>query len=84
MSGANSRTKRWLVRYPRGVPVAIFLLVAAITALSVYAIERGENQRNEAQLHAESDSVASALERRANASGAYLRAGAALRKQPSV
>jgi two-component sensor histidine kinase/CHASE1-domain containing sensor protein len=66
------------VRYPRGVPVAIFLLVAAITALSVYAIERGESQRAEAQLHSEADAVASALERRANASSAYLRAGSAL------
>jgi two-component sensor histidine kinase len=78
MAGANSRTKRWLVRYPRGVPVAIFLLVAAITALSVYAIERGESQRAEAQLRAEADAVSSALERRANASSAYLRAGSAL------
>src|SRR6185312_1486716 len=78
MAGANSRTKRWLVRYPRGVPVAIFLLVAAITTLSVYAIERGESQRAEAQLHNEADSIASALERRANTSSAYLRAGSAL------
>jgi two-component sensor histidine kinase/CHASE1-domain containing sensor protein len=78
MGRPRSRTKRWLVRYPRGVPVAIFLLVAAITALSVFAIERGENQRAEAQLRGEADAVASALERRANASSAYLRAGAAL------
>lgn len=78
MAAPRSRTKRWLLRYPRGVPVAIFLLVAAIIALFVYAIERGENQRAEAQLHSEADAVASALERRANASGAYLRAGAAL------
>jgi two-component sensor histidine kinase/CHASE1-domain containing sensor protein len=78
MAAARSRTKRWLVRYPRGVPVAIFLLVAAITALSVYAIERGESQRSEVQLRSEADAVASALERRANASSAYLRAGAAL------
>jgi two-component sensor histidine kinase/CHASE1-domain containing sensor protein len=78
MASPRSRTKRWLVRYPRGVPVAIFLLVAAITALSVYAIERGESQRAEAQLRSEADAVASALERRANASSAYLRAGSAL------
>ncbi|MGZ3257059.1 MAG: CHASE domain-containing protein [Croceibacterium sp.] len=78
MATPNSWTKRWLVPYPRGVPVAIFLLVAAITALSVYAIERGESQRAEAQLHNEADAVASALERRANASSAYLRAGASL------
>ena len=78
MAAPRSRTKRWLARYPRGVPVAIFTLVAAITALSVYAIERGEHQRAAVQLRSEADSVASALERRANASSAYLRAGAAL------
>ena len=78
MAAPRSRTKRWLVRYPRGVPVAIFVLVAAITALSVYAIERGESQRAETQLHSEADAIASALERRANASSAYLRAGSAL------
>jgi len=78
MAAPRSSTKRWLLRFPRGVPVAIFLLVAAITALFVYAIERGESQREEAQLHNEADAVASALERRANASSAYLRAGAAL------
>jgi two-component sensor histidine kinase len=76
--GSRNGTKRWLVRYPRGVPVAIFLLVAAITSLGVYAFERGEKQRAEAQLHNEADSIASALERRANTSSAYLRAGSAL------
>jgi two-component sensor histidine kinase/CHASE1-domain containing sensor protein len=60
------------------MPIAIFALVAGITALSVFAIERGESQRAEAQLHSQADAVASALERRANASAAYLRAGAAL------
>src|SRR6478752_5412749 len=78
MAAPRSSTKRWLLRFPRGVPVAIFLLVAAITALFVFAIERGESQREEAQLHSEADAVASALERRANASSAYLRAGSAL------
>jgi len=78
MAAPRSRTKRWLVRYPRGVPVAIFVLIAAITALSVYAIERGESQRAETQLRSDADMVASALERRANASSAYLRAGSAL------
>jgi two-component sensor histidine kinase/CHASE1-domain containing sensor protein len=78
MASPRSKTKLWFARYPRGVPVAIFLLVAAITALSVFAIERGERQRADTQLRGEADAVASALERRANASSAYLRAGAAL------
>lgn len=77
-SGGRGTTKRWLVRYPRAMPVAIFLLIAAITILSVYAIEQGERTRAAAQLHGRATAIASALERRANASSAYLRAGAAL------
>ena len=77
-SGARSRTKRWLVRFPRAVPVAIFLLIAAITVLSVFAIERGEDARAAAQLRSRANAISSALERRANASSAYLRAGAAV------
>ncbi|MXP25962.1 histidine kinase [Altererythrobacter indicus] len=78
LAGSGSRTKRWLVRYPRAVPLTIFLLIAAITALSVYAIERSEDQQAAAQLRTRAAAISSALERRANASSAYLRAGAAL------
>lgn len=74
--------RRWLLQYPlqypRGVPLAIFALIIAVTALSVYAIELGEHQREQAQLREEAKSVASAIERRGDASAAYLRAGAAL------
>ncbi len=66
------------MRYPRGMPLGIFLLIAAITILSIFAIERGEHERQQAQLNARATAIASALERRANASSAYLRAGAAL------
>lgn len=72
------RTRRWLVSYPRAVPLAIFLLIAAITALSVFAIERGEYRREEARLSETAKAIASAIERRGNTSSAYLRAGAAL------
>lgn len=75
---ARSRTKRWLVRYPRAVPVAIFALIAAITVLSVFAIERGEDDRAASRLRSRATAIASALERRANAGSAYLRAGAAI------
>ena len=78
VSGRRSRTKRWLVRYPRALPLAIFFLIAGIAILSIFAIERGENQRASAQLRSRTIAVASALERRANSSSAYLRAGAAL------
>ncbi len=66
------------MRFPRAVPVAIFLLIAAITALSVYSIERGNDQRAVAQVRNQVTAIASRLEQRANASSAYLRAGAAL------
>lgn len=78
---AESRQKtarRWLVDYPRAVPVLIFLLIAAITGLSVFAIERGEYQREHERLHSISHTIGSALERRGSTSAAYLRAGAAL------
>ena len=60
------------------MPWAIFLLVAAVTLLSIFAIEYGQNQRDRAELSSRAIEVASALERRANASSAYLHAGAAL------
>jgi two-component sensor histidine kinase len=76
--GRRMSTKRWLVRFPRALPLAIFSLIAAVTVLSVFAIERGERSREAAQLRSRAMAIASALERRANASSAYLRAGAAL------
>ncbi len=72
------RIRDWLVKYPRAVPVALFLLVAAVTALSVFAIERGEHERRDALLRERAQTIGSAIERRANAASAYLRAGAAL------
>ncbi|OCC25409.1 histidine kinase [Croceicoccus estronivorus] len=75
---ARRGSRRWLVRYPRAVPLLIFLLTSAVTGVSVYAIERSEAQRERAQLHQTAQGIASALERRADANSAYLRAGAAL------
>ncbi|WP_194955792.1 CHASE domain-containing protein [Tsuneonella amylolytica] len=72
------QARRWLVSYPRAVPLAIFLLIVAITALSVFAIERGERRREEARLNETALAVSSAIDRRGNTSSAYLRAGAAL------
>ena len=74
----NRRIRRWLVHYPRAVPVVIFLLITAITALSVFAIERGERRREQARLDETAQVIASSLDRRVNTSGSYLIAGAAL------
>lgn len=60
------------------MPVALFLLVAAVTALSVFAIERGERESRDAQLRERAQTIGAAIERRTNAASAYLRAGAAL------
>ena len=78
VSAGRSATKRWLVRFPRAMPIAIFVLIAAITVLSVFAIERGDDARQALQLRSRANGISNALERRANASSAYLRAGAAL------
>ena len=75
---ARIETKRWYVRFPRALPIGIFLLAAAVTAFSVMAIERAENQKTEAQLRQISSTIVSAMDRRANANSAYLRAAAAL------
>ncbi len=74
----QSRAGRWLGAYPRAMPLGLFILIAAITVMSVVAIERGESQREAAGLSTDVIATAYALERRANASSAYLRAGAAL------
>jgi two-component sensor histidine kinase len=60
------------------VPIAIFLLVASVTVLSVYAIEREDNRREQVQIDQIALTIGAALERRASTSSAYLRAGAAL------
>ena len=72
------RSRRLLIEYPRAVPIALFLLVSAITALSVFAIETGEHEREEAQMRERAQAIASAIERRGNSASAYLRAGSAL------
>ncbi|MEG3597003.1 MAG: CHASE domain-containing protein, partial [Pseudomonadota bacterium] len=74
----KGRRRRWLIDYPRGIPVLIFVLVTAITVLSVFAIERGEKERDAADVARKAQAMTSAIERRAYTSSAYLRAGAAL------
>lgn len=71
-------TPRWYERFPRGVPVGIFTLTMAVTVLSVFAIERAEDQRRGAQIAQIAQEVASGIERRSNANAAYLRSSAAL------
>ncbi|MDT0577021.1 CHASE domain-containing protein [Croceicoccus sp. F390] len=69
---------RWFAQYPRALPIAIFLAIIAVTALGVWAIEHTEAQTRRTSLEQKTIAAAAALERRANAHSAYLRAGAAL------
>ncbi|WP_133364705.1 CHASE domain-containing protein [Qipengyuania sediminis] len=74
-----------LVGYQRAAPVVIFLLVLAVTAISVVSLERGERDREYAKMSRVALAAASALERRASINASYLRAGAAVfAMQPAV
>ncbi len=66
------------MEYPRAVPLLIFLLITAITILSVFVIERSERMQEAANLNRNAQSIADAFERRVFSNSAYLRAGAAL------
>lgn len=66
------------MRYPRAVPVVIFALILAVTALSVFSIERGEREREQAEMVRLSESVTASLILNGATNASYLRAGAAL------
>ncbi|WP_228242629.1 CHASE domain-containing protein [Porphyrobacter sp. GA68] len=71
-------SRSWLDRHPRAAPLLIFFLIAAITVVSVMAIERGENAREQVRLYRQAEGLTAALSRRAATTAAYLRAGSAL------
>jgi two-component sensor histidine kinase len=72
---ARVRSQRWFERFPRGVPVAVFFLTLAVTALAVFAVERAEYDRTRALTAEAVGSIAAGVERRVNSYAAYLRAG---------
>ena len=74
----QSLTRRLLVRHQRAAPVLIFVLILVITLVSVVSIERGLQQREDAQRARVALAASSALERRASINASYLRAGAAV------
>ena len=74
----DRRVRQFLVRYPRALPLAIFVLIAAVTLLSVYSIELAATKKDHAQLRERASAIASTLERRGATTEAYLRAGASL------
>lgn len=66
------------MRYPRAVPIIIFVAILAITGLSVFAIEKVEDRRELDALNEATQAVAAAVDRKGHTSASYLRAGAAL------
>jgi CHASE1-domain containing sensor protein len=70
--------QRWYERFPRLVPISTFALTMVLTVLSVWALERVEQQRREGQARAAASVVATALDRRAHSYVSYLRAGSLL------
>jgi two-component sensor histidine kinase len=66
------------VLYPRAIPLAIFLALAAITGLSVFSIESNARARERAQMREYAHGIAAALDRSGSGFASYLRAGAAL------
>ncbi|MEM6475171.1 MAG: CHASE domain-containing protein [Pseudomonadota bacterium] len=70
--------RRWLVAYPRAIPLAIFLAIATITAIGVFAIESNARASEKARLSRSAQNIAAELERRGTSFSSYLRAGAAL------
>lgn len=81
----RSWSRRLLVEHQRAAPIVIFLLIVAVTVVSVVSVEQGARARQQAQLGRIALAAGSALERRASINASYLRAGAALfAMQPEV
>lgn len=73
-----NRVSQWLVRFPRAVPLLIFLVIALITSLAVVVIETSEDQRERVIMREVARSLVAELDRRSSTTEAYLRAGSAL------
>jgi two-component sensor histidine kinase/CHASE1-domain containing sensor protein len=69
---------RWYERFPRALPVGVFALTLGVTAISVWAVERAEEGREQAQLSQTAISISSAIERNSASSAMSMRAAAAL------
>lgn len=74
----SNRVRQWLASYPRAIPLAIFLAIAAITALSVFAIERSSGESERVEMRKFAQTVAIAIEQYGDSHIAYLRAAAVL------
>ncbi|WP_337925415.1 CHASE domain-containing protein [Croceicoccus gelatinilyticus] len=72
------RVLRGFARFPRALPIGIFVAIALLTGVGVWAIEMAQKDARRTELSQIATGASAALERRANANAAYLRSGAAL------
>ena len=78
VAASRGRARTWLLKYPRALPAAIFLAIAAISTLSAFIIESNAKDRARAEIREYGQTIATSLERRGTGFSSYLRAGAAL------
>ena len=64
LSGFSARTQSWLLRFPRALPVVLFLFIVGLTVITVIRVEAAEKARVEARADIDTEAVARALERR--------------------
>ncbi|PKB19371.1 two-component sensor histidine kinase [Novosphingobium kunmingense] len=68
----------WFIRYPRGLPFALFALGMIITLLSIFNIEMNDAESRRLELDRDTTALASELRRKANENIAYLNAAASV------
>ncbi len=69
---------RWWIAHPRAILVGIFLAVAAVTALGVYAIEKNARELEQAQINKVAQTIAGNLDLRGKGISSYLKASGLL------
>jgi two-component sensor histidine kinase len=68
----------WFHRFPRGLPILLFVLSSIVTAISVMAIERANDQAAALELERDATEIAAGIQRRAAENVVVLTAAAAL------
>ena len=64
LSGFSARIHSSLLRFPRALPVVLFLFIVGLTVITVIRVEAAEKARVEARADIDTEAVARALERR--------------------
>lgn len=68
----------WFHRYPRGAPIALFVISMLVTLLFVFSFERAASEQRASQLDNDATALVREVQHRFSENIAYLNAGAAL------